>query len=74
MDTSGQPYPGESAQPSAGPVPAADSEPVVSAATWAASPGARRAAARGYPPLAGPPGDTGSAERSFFEPGRTARQ
>jgi len=47
--------PGQPAPPSAGPVPATDDEPVVSAATWAASTGARHAAARGYPPLAGDP-------------------
>ena len=49
------PYPGQPAPPSPQPVPATDGEPVVSAATWAASPGARHAAARGYPPLATSP-------------------
>ena len=49
-------YPGQPAQPSTGAVPATDGEPVVSAATWAASPARgtpRRVATPRWP---GPPG------------------
>ena len=42
--------------PDGGPATAAVGEPLVSAATWAAAPGARHAAARGFPPLAKPAG------------------
>jgi hypothetical protein len=50
--------PGRNAVTAAGPVtgPVTGAEPLVSAATWAAEPGARHAAARGYPPMAAPSG------------------
>ena len=43
-------------RPDGGPATAAVGEPLVSAATWAAAPGPRHAAARGFPPLAKPSG------------------
>jgi hypothetical protein len=50
------PNPGPARGPDGGPATAAAGEPLVSGATWAAAPGPRHAAARGFPPLAKPSG------------------
>ncbi len=58
VPAAGPGYGPAAAGPVNGPVagPITGPEPLVSAATWAAAPGARYAAARGYPPMTAPSG------------------